>query len=128
LSEPLRPVPSQAILARLQKYQDELATASIVWHELLFGCYRLPTSARRSAVENYIFQVVAPTIARLPYDEKAAEWHAEERARLASIGKTPSFADGQIAAVAQTNELILVTINLLDYSAFDGLKVEDWCR
>ena len=126
ISEPLRPAPHAKILQRLQKHQEQLATASIVWHELLFGCYRLPASAKRTAIENYLFQVIAPSVAILPYDESAAEWHAAERARLAQAGKTPSFADGQIAAIARTNELILVTLNLSDYADFRDLEIEDW--
>lgn len=126
LSEPLRPAPSATVLERLRTYQDQLATASIVWHELLFGCHRLPASARRTAIENYLTQVVAPSIEILPYDERAAEWHAVERARLARAGKMPSFADGQIAAIAKTNDLILVSLNTQDYRDFEGLAVEDW--
>jgi len=126
LSEPLRPAPDPKILERLHTHQDQLATASIVWHELLFGCYRLPVSAKRAAIENYLLQVVAPSIEILPYDESAAEWHAVERARLTHTGKTPSFADSQIAAIAKTNDLILVTLNTPDYSDFQGLDIEDW--
>jgi len=126
LSEPLRPAPDPKILERLHTHQDQLATASIVWHELLFGCYRLPVSAKRAAIENYLLQVVAPSVEILPYDESAAEWHAVERARLTHTGKTPSFADSQIAAIAKTNDLILVTLNTPDYSDFQGLDIEDW--
>lgn len=128
LSEPLRPTPDSKVLARLQKYQDQLATASVVWHELLFGCYRLPASAKRTAIENYLFQVVAPSVAILPYDEQAAAWHAVQRARLVLAGKTPPFADGQIAAIAKTNDLILVTFNRSDYADFYELNLEDWRR
>ena len=46
--------------------------------------------------------------------------------RLAQIGRTPPFADGQIAAVAATNGLCLVTFNRDDYAAFRGLRLEDW--
>jgi len=126
LSEPLRPAPDPKILERLHTHQDQLATASIVWHELLFGCYRLPVSAKRAAIENYLLQVVAPSVEILPYDESAAEWHAVERARLTHTGKTPSFADSQIAAIAKTNDLILVTLNTPDYSDFQSLDIEDW--
>ena len=45
----------------------------------------------------------------LPYDDGAAEWHARERARLSSKGLTPSFVDGQVAAITVVNGLILVT-------------------
>jgi tRNA(fMet)-specific endonuclease VapC len=103
-----------------------LATASVVWHEILFGCYRLPPSARRSAIEEYLNEVVAPSIPILPYDARAAGWHAAERARLTGRSMTPPFADGQIAAVARVNDLTLVTANLDDYASFRDIQVEDW--
>lgn len=126
VSEPLRPLPNPQVLTRLQLHESHLCIAAIVWHELLFGCYRLPSSARRTAIEHYLFQVIAPTLPILVYDEKAAAWHAAERARLAGIGRTPSFADGQIAAVAQTNQLVLVTFNTDDFVVFADLTIEDW--
>ena len=42
----------------------------------------------------------------------------KERARLTLIGRMPPFADGQIAAVAATNGLSLVTFNRDDYACF----------
>ncbi len=128
ISEPLRPQPDAQVLRLLQQREGQICIASIVWHELLFGCYRFPPSARRTAIERYLFQVVAPTIPILMYDEAAAAWHAAERARLASRGRTPSFADGQIAAVAQTNQHVLVTFNTSDYADFADLTVADWRR
>lgn len=62
----------------------------------------------------------------LPYDTAAAEWFAQERARLSAIGKTPSYADRQIAAVAQVNNLIVVTNNVKDYADFQNLQIENW--
>jgi tRNA(fMet)-specific endonuclease VapC len=47
---------------------------------------------------------------------------------LVSIGKTPSFADGQIAAIAKVNDLIIVTNNIADYVDFTGLQVENWFK
>ena len=126
ISEPLRPKPNPKILERLREHQDQLATASVVWHELLFGCYRLPDSERRTAIEEYLLRVVASSIEILPYDRHAARWHASERARLALDSRTPPFADGQIAAVARTNDLVLVTLDLTDYDGFRYLRVEDW--
>lgn len=126
LSEPLRPVPNPGILDRLRQHQDRLATASVVWHELLFGCRRLPASERRTAIEEYLHRVVAASVEILPYDERAAGWHASERARLSLAGRTPPFADGQIAATAHSNDLVLVTLNRADYDGFRDLRVEDW--
>ncbi len=128
VSEPLRPRPNAKVLARLKRHQDELAIASVVWHELWFGCQRLPDSSKRAAIEKYLSEVVAGSISILPYDERAAVWHAGERARLVAAGKTPSFADGQIIAIAQVNDLIFVTLNLSDYANFHGVKIADWSK
>ena len=126
VSETLRPIPNHAVLDHMREHQVEIAIASVVWHELWYGCYRLPSSAKRTVIEAYLKDVIARTIPILPYDQQAALWHAKERARLAQIGRTPPFADGQIAAVAITNGLSLVTFNRDDYAAFQDLRLEDW--
>ncbi|WP_069472794.1 PIN domain-containing protein [Candidatus Marithrix sp. Canyon 246] len=85
LSEPIRPKPNQQILNKLEQHQDELATATLVWHELLFGCQRLPVSRKRKILEQYLYE----TVTQMPilYIQEAAEWHAQERARLSLNGK-----------------------------------------
>ena len=126
LSEPLRPRPNATILRLLLENQDEIATAATVFHELRYGALRLVSSRRRRDLELHIDRVIRSNIPILPYDAAAAEWHAAERARLVSIGRTPPFIDGQIAAIAATNGLTLVSANLADFSAFEGLRLEDW--
>ncbi len=126
LSEPLRPSPNPKVMEKLRQHDKVIATATIVWHELLFGCNRLPESNKRKAIKQYLLEVVQPNIPLLPYDANAAAWHAAERTRLVSIGKTPAFADGQIAAIAKVNNLILVTNNVSDYADFQELQVENW--
>jgi tRNA(fMet)-specific endonuclease VapC len=126
VSEPLRPVPRPSVLRRLRRHEEEIAIPSIVWHELRFGVERLPPSARREALERYLEEVVLATIPILDYGHAAAEWHAVERARLTKRGETPPFVDGQIAALARANELILVTFNEEDFRRFQGLRVVTW--
>ena len=126
VSEHLRPRPNPRLVARIEQNEGEIAIAAPVWHELWFGCRRLPASARRAEIEAYLNNVVAVTMQILPYDTRAAEWHAIERARLTSAGKTPAFVDGQIAAVAVTNDLALVTLNAAHYKDFATLSLIDW--
>jgi len=126
LSEPIRKEPDRAVVRKLREHGYELATATVVWHEMLFGVHLLPRSRKRSAIERYLAEVVAASVPLLPYDAAAAEWHGVERARLSKAGLTPSFADGQIAAIAAVNDLILVTANLRDLEPFQGLRVERW--
>jgi tRNA(fMet)-specific endonuclease VapC len=84
-------------------------------------------SRKRRAVEAYREEAVRSSLPILPYDEEAASWHATERARLGKRGRPPAAADGQIAAIACINELVVVTANVEDFRRFQGLEVEDWC-
>jgi tRNA(fMet)-specific endonuclease VapC len=126
ISEINKPVPNPLVVEQMNRYQGEMATASTVVHELLYGGLRLPVeSLRRSYLEDYVRQL--PT--RMPvlsYDLAAARWHASERARLTRIGRTPAFADGQIASTAACHGLILVTNNVADFQDFEGLAIENW--
>ena len=126
LSLVFRPVPSARVEARMREHEGEFAIAAVVWHELLYGCRRLPPSRRREHLESLLFDVVRPYVPILPYDDLAADWHARERVRLAS--QPPPFVDGQIAAIAASRSLILVTANVVDFARFEGLHVEDWTR
>jgi tRNA(fMet)-specific endonuclease VapC len=126
ISEPLRPAPDQLVLQHFETFQEQLAIPALVWHELWFGCLRLPASKRHSAIEEYLLQVISPSMLILPYDADAAAWHATERARLVHLGKTPSFVDGQIAAIAYTRDLTLVTFNIEDFKGFKDIQVVDW--
>jgi len=105
ISEAIKTDPNQHVMEQLQKQQDEIATAAPVWHELKYGCKRLPISRKRSLIESYLAEVVWPNLEILPYDQEAAGWHAEQRARLMAKGLSPPFVDGQIAAIATVNHL-----------------------
>ena len=126
LSEAVKTVPDTSVLKMFEKFEDELVTAAPVWHELQFGCHRLPRSRKREVLASFLKDIVRRTMLILPYDDRAAEWHARERARLSSRGLTPSFVDGQIAAISMVNGLILVTRNIDDFKQFLRLKIENW--
>lgn len=126
VSEPLRPKPHRGVVRKLSRHEDEIAISSIVWHELRYGVERLPPSRRRDAIVQYLDEVVLATMPMLNYDRAAAEWHAKQRALLVDRGATPPFADGQIAAIAQVNDLALVTFNDADFRHFQGLRVLSW--
>lgn len=126
LSEPLRPVPNPCVMESLVRFSGLTATATVVFHEMLYGCYRLPNSRKRQAIEAYLREEVEAKLLLLPYDTEAAKWHASERARLVKLGKTPSYVDGQIAAITVVNDLVLVTNNETDYADFQGIEIENW--
>ena len=53
-SELMRPAPNPKIIKIFDRCKEETATASIVVHELLYGCLRLPASKKRQAFMEYI--------------------------------------------------------------------------
>jgi len=126
LSEPLRPQPNPTVMQRLTDQSEELSTASVVYHEMLFGCLRLPKSRRRQAITAYLQEEVETRLIIFPYDAEAANWHAAERARLMGTGRTPPYLDGQIAAITIVNDLILVTNNTSDFADFQTLQLQNW--
>jgi tRNA(fMet)-specific endonuclease VapC len=126
LSEPLRPSPNPRVMELLIRHSSVTVTTTIVFHEMLYGCYRLPNSRKREIIEAYLREEVEAKLLLLAYDTAAAKWHATERARLVKLGKTPPFADTQIAAIAVVNNLILVTNNVNDYTDFLNIRLENW--
>jgi tRNA(fMet)-specific endonuclease VapC len=125
ISELMRPTPNPKIVKKIDLCREEIATASIIVHELLYGGLRLPESKRRKAFLDYIDDSVL-NLPIFSYDSRAAQCHGMERARLSKIGKTLAFADGQIASIAFSNDLILVTNNVADFQYFENLKMENW--
>lgn len=122
ISEPQKASPSTKLLRRLEQHEGQLAISSVTWHEIIYGLERMAAGRRKENLSGY-FSLVRATLPILPYDERAAAWHALERARLK---KTPPFVDGQIAAIAATNDLTLVTADA-DFTAFD-VKVVNWLK
>jgi tRNA(fMet)-specific endonuclease VapC len=125
LSEPMRPRPVASVVEMLERALDECATSALVLHELEFGVARLPESRKKAILSSYLVDVIG-RLPVLPYDTTAARWHALERARLTKRGRAPAFVDGQIAATAVVHGLVLVTRNVADFQAFEGLRVTNW--
>jgi tRNA(fMet)-specific endonuclease VapC len=128
VSEPALASPNTRLIRRLEQRAGQCAIAALVWHELIYGVAGLPDGKRRSTLDYYVQSVVRDRFPILPYDLLAAEWHARERVRLEASGRATPFIDGQIAAIACTQNLVLVTSNTRHFAAFEDLEVADWSR
>ncbi len=126
IAEPSKLQPNPNLTARINQYSDQIAISAVSWHELWYGTNLLPTSRKRQLLESYLNRLLTSQLPILPYTQGAAQWFAIERSRLAKIGRTPAYADGQIASIATVNDLILVTRNTSDFIHFDGLTLENW--
>lgn len=54
LSECVKRSPDPAVMEKFKQWQYQISTAAPVWHELQFGCWRLPKSRRRNAIEAFL--------------------------------------------------------------------------
>lgn len=126
ISNLMRPAVDFDLARSVQENTGECAIPSPVWHELLFGVYRLPESKRRASFERFLFDFLMTRFPIVDYDKKAAERHAEERARLTKSGKTPSYINGQIAAIGLELDMTVITRNTKDFTIFNGLRVSRW--
>jgi tRNA(fMet)-specific endonuclease VapC len=117
--------PDRGVERSFARHSGDVVTASVVLHEMAFGIERMPRSRRRNELERFMSDVVGG-IRILPYGERAARWHAAERARLEALGRSVALADGQIAGVAAIHDATLVTANLVHFESFQGLQVVNW--
>jgi tRNA(fMet)-specific endonuclease VapC len=128
VSGPILKEPNPRLTRKIDKHSHESAIPAPVWHELISGIRRLPRGTKRTAITEYVQDVVGSSFPILAYDATSAAWHGEERARLEKLGKPSRFVDGQIAAIAHANDLILVTQNTRDFRKFEGLEVHNWSK
>lgn len=126
LSEPAKSHPNQNVLHKLNHYSGQYCTAVTVWHELHYGVERLTDSKRKESLFAYIKALQHGGLVILPYEKMAGEWLAQEHGRLSKQGVTIPFADGEIAAIAFTNQLTLVTRNVDDFANYNELIIQNW--
>jgi tRNA(fMet)-specific endonuclease VapC len=125
VSELARRSPHPGVERSVALHQVACAIAAPSVEELVFGVSRLPPSARRDSLERWL-EGILDSFILLPFDARCALWLGRERARLAALGLLAPRADGEIAAVAATQDLVLVTRNTTDFRQFQGLRLENW--
>lgn len=108
-------------MAALEANRALVCTASMVLHELRYGVARLPEGRRRDQLAAYVGAISGSSLRVLPYDDRAAVWHADQRAAADVAGRPLASADGIIAATAAVNGLTVVT---RDAGGFAGLDVD----
>lgn len=101
---------------------ERLAVCSVVKGELLYGARK----SRRAAENLRLLEKFFIPFRSYPYDDHCAETTGRIRADLAALGTPIGPSDLLIAATAVTNDLILVSHNVGEFSRVVGLKLEDW--
>lgn len=107
---------------RFSQYSGRLAIPTIVLAELYAGAYMLPNPTKILTGINDLLDDVAV----LPFGSDCAEEFGKLRGVLKQRGLAVNPIDLQIAAVALTHNLMLVTNNTKDFQNIPGLTLEDW--
>ena len=124
LSNPLKKLPSRALLQRLARIPaDEQFTSTITVGEMIYGAHK---STRTDQFIEQLNTKVWPKIHILPFDEDAAQVYGRLRAHLERQGTPLAEPDLRIAAIALTHGLVLVTGNTGHFSRVSDLVVENW--
>jgi tRNA(fMet)-specific endonuclease VapC len=100
----------------------DMVLCSIVVYELRFGADRAPNPANEHAKVDLLLSPYAS----LPFDDRCAVTCAKVRYVLERAGTPIGPYDVQIATIALTNGLTLVTHNTREFSRVSGLDLEDW--
>ena len=112
VSEPLKPQPNTAVLTWLDRQAGPtlyLTATSLA--ELLVGVEKLPAGHRKAVLTGSLKPLLTkwfgPRV--LPFDEAASAAYALLVGRARLQGRTISFADGQIAAIAHVHGFMVAT-------------------
>ena len=100
----------------------ELKISSITFAELYFGVYNSQNIEKNlNTIKNFLlpFEII-------DFDEKSASEYAKIKANLRKKGQIIGELDMQIAGVALSNNLILITNNEKEFNRIENLKIENW--
>ena len=101
---------------------SEIVLSSVVYYELQVGILKSTSPQKRIAQ----LAILKNQVSWVDFDEKSAEATAQIRVELERIGKPIGSYDVQIAGMAMTNYLLLVTHNTGEFCRVSGLKFENW--
>lgn len=102
-------------------------TSAVNAAEIYHGLCRLGAESGAGArLLDFFEGQVFPRLTILPFDRAEARTYGRIRAALERKGRPRFEADLQIAAVALTRRLTVVTGNVRHFEGIPGLKVENW--
>lgn len=102
--------------------RQDVVVSAVTRAEMFYGAAKSQTPERsRQRQETFLSRFKS-----LPFDDAVADYYGTIRATLERRGTPISHPDLQIASIALTHNLMLVTHNTKEFSRVDGLIIQDW--
>ena len=129
VSEIMKPNPDKNVISKISEYEKLIALPSTVWTELMFGVNTMPDGKRKDFIFSKLVDDIQAAYEIIQYDNHAAWIQADIRSRLQENGTPVDFPDTQIASIAVSNGMILVTRNKKHFEPIQKispLMLENW--
>ncbi len=124
ISNLFKPKPNRKLVERIKRLdRAEQYIPTITVAEIVYGARKGPNTAKHLS---NLEKVLLPHINVLDFDLRAAYIAGELRAELEIQGNPLSFTDIQIAAIAISNRLTLITGNTGHFNRIPALQLENW--
>jgi tRNA(fMet)-specific endonuclease VapC len=101
----------------------DLSLSAITLAEIYYGIEKSPARKKERRIK---IEQIRSQLEIHPFDESAAVQYGIIRAQLEKKGRMISERDLQIASIALTKRLCVVTHNTQEFNRLEKLKVEDW--
>ena len=120
----LKKQPSEELITRLQSLSFiEQFISTITIGEIVYGAYKSHNPERH--IDN-LNNILLPSVNIISFSIEEAFQYGKIRAELEKKGVSLFHTDIQIASIAITNNLILITGNIKHFNKIKKLKVENW--
>lgn len=129
ISEPTKITPNEKVLQKLADNLEYSCISAVTWAEMLSGIKSLPEGKRKNGLLDYSIEYVQKQYEILSFDASAANIYSDLYERLKSKGSPAQRFDLMIASIAISNNLILVTRNVSDFTEIaenSNLMIENW--
>jgi len=103
----------------------DLSISTVTLAEIYYGIGKSPV---KKAVRRRKIDLICAQLKIHPFDEAAAEMYSIARAQLENGGTIISERDLQIASIALSRKLTVVTHNVKEFARIKNLLIEDWAE
>ena len=120
----IRKIPSETLINRLKKVpRRDQFTTTITIGEVYYGIMKV---SDKTKLLKLFEDVLLPRATILSFDFSAAKKYGEIRSLLEKQGTPLAHADLQIASIALSMNMTLITGNLKHFQRIPELAVENW--